>query len=368
MNRELSIVKEQIKKFNLDLSELTVITECASGFYAYNTFVPILAKAKKVIAVSKTTSHGSYDQNKKNIENLAEELEINTSTLEIVEKLDEQHIREADIITNSGHVRPISNKIISQMKPTAVIPLMWETWEFRDDDLDLKSAIQNDILVLGTKETSSEIDMRGYAGALGLAILVHLKSEVYKTKVVLFGKEILGDAIVEMFKKNGVEYLWFVDNPANESQKSYKELGNYKDIIKSYDVVLFAEHSFRDEILTKEHGLTLRELSHLNKEIKVGIIAGNIKENDLIESNLEYFPKKIMPPGYLSFQTYDMGAKPVIELFSAGLKIGQQMAMHRLNGMSLEKTIEFMITKSFAMDFIGKSYMDRYKEIRGIDC
>ena len=289
MNRELSIVKEQIKKFNLDLSELTVITECASGFYAYNTFVPILAKAKKVIAVSKTTSHGSYDQNKKNIENLAEELEINTSTLEIVEKLDEQHISEADIITNSGHVRPISNKIISQMKRTAVIPLMWETWEFRDDDLDLNSAIQNDILVLGTKETSSQIDMRGYAGALGLAILVYLKLEVYKTKVVLFGKEILGDAIVEMFKKNGVEYLWFVDNPANESQKSYKELGNYKDIIKSYDVILFAEHSFRDEILTKEHGLTLKDLSYLNKEIKVGIIAGNIRENDLIESNLEYF-------------------------------------------------------------------------------
>jgi hypothetical protein len=368
MNRELNIVKEQIIKFNLDLSELTVITECASGFYAYNTFVPILANAKKVIAVSKTTSHGSFVENKKNIEYLAEKLEINISKLEVVEKLDEQHIKDADIITNSGHVRPINNEIMSQMKHTAVIPLMWETWEFRDEDLDLKSAIQNDILVLGTKETSKDIDMRGYAGALGLAILVYLKLEVYKTKVVLFGKEILGIAIAEMFEKNGVEYLWFVDSPTNKTQKSYKEIGNYKNIIKGYDAVLFAEHAYKDEILTKEHGLTLKDLSRLNKEIKVGVIAGNINENDLIDSSLEYFPQKIMPPGYLSFQTYDMGAKPVIELFSAGLKIGQQMARHRLNGVSLEETVKFMTTKSFAMDFIGKSYIDRYKEIRGINC
>lgn len=368
MNREFNIVKEQIIKFDLDLTGLTVITECASGFYAYNTFVPILANAKKVIAVSKTTSHGSFDQNKKNIEYLAKKLEINISKLVVVDKLDAQHIKEADIITNSGHVRPINNEMISQMKRTAVIPLMWETREFRDDDLDLKSAIQNDVLVLGTKETSKEIDMRGYAGALGLAILIYLKLEIYKTKVVLFGKELLGTSIADTFEKNSVEYLWFVDNPTDNTQKSYKELGNYKNVIGNYDLVLFAEHSYSDEILTKGHGLTLKDLSHLNKEIKVGIIAGNINENDLIDSSLEYFPKKIMPPGYLSFQPYDMGAKPVIELFSAGLKIGQQMAIQRLTGMSLEETIKFMTTKSFAMDFVEKSYMNRYKEIRGINC
>jgi len=366
MIREFNVVKEQIKNFNLDLSGLTVITECASGFYAYNTFVPILANAKKVIAVSKTTSYGTFEENKKNIEDLAEKLNIDISNLEVVEKLEEHHLKEADIVTNSGLVRPITSDMMSKMKNTSVIPLMWETWEFRDEDLDLSSAIENDILVLGTKETSKEIDMRGYAGVLGLAVLVYLNLEVYKTKVVLFGNEVLGNAIVETFEKNNVEYLWFVESPCNKNQKPYKELEDYKHIIKSYDVVLFAEHSYRDEILTKEHGVTLKELSELNEEIKIGVIAGNINEQELKNSSLEYFPKKIMPAGYMSFQPYHMGAKPVIELFSAGLKIGEQMAKCRLNGMNLEDTIEFMTTKSFAMDFVRKSYMDRYKEIKGV--
>ena len=368
MIREFNVVKEQIKNFNLDLSRLTIITECASGFYAYNTFVPILANAKKVIAVSKTTSYGTFEENKKNIEDLAKKLNIDISNLEVVEKIEEHHLKEADVITNSGLVRPITSDMMAQMKRTAVIPLMWETWEFRDEDLDLNSAIKNDILVLGTKETSKEIDMRGYAGVLGLAVLVYLSLEVYKTKVVLFGNEVLGNAIAETFEKNNVEYLWFVNNPTNENQKLYKELGDYKNIIKSYDVVLFAEHSYRNEILTNENGLTLQDLSHLNEEIKIGVIAGNINQEELIRSSLEYFPKKIMPAGYMSFQPYHMGAKPVIELFSAGLKIGEEMARCRLNGMSLEDTIKFMTTKSFAMDFIGKSYMDRYKQIRGENC
>jgi NH3-dependent NAD+ synthetase len=365
MIREFNVIKEQIKNFNLDLTNLVVITECASGFYAYNTFVPILATAKKVIAVSKTTSYGTFEENKKNIGSLAKKLNIDISNLEVVEKIEEYHLKEADIITNSGLVRPITAEMMTQMKNTAVIPLMWETWEFRESDLDLESAVKNDILVLGTKETSKEIDMRGYAGVLGLAVLVYLNLEVYKTKVVLFGNEVLGNAIAETFEKNNVEYLWFVNSPINENQKSYKELGNYKNIIKSYDVVLFAEHSYRDEILTKEHGLTLQDLNHLNEEIKIGLIAGNINQEELINSSLEYFPKKIMPAGYMSFQPYHMGAKPVIELFSAGLKIGEQMARCRLNGMSLEDTINFMTTKSFAMDFVGKSYMNRYKEIKG---
>lgn len=64
MIREINIVKEQIKLYDLDFADLVVITECASGFYAYNTFVPLLANAKKVIAVSKTTRYGTFEENK----------------------------------------------------------------------------------------------------------------------------------------------------------------------------------------------------------------------------------------------------------------------------------------------------------------
>jgi hypothetical protein len=45
--------------------------------------------------------------------------------------------------------------------------------------------------------------------------------------------------------------------------------------------------------------------------------------------------------------------------------------IHKINrerkkGMDLEETIKFSIENSPAMDFVGKTYMDRYKEIKGI--
>ena len=36
---------------------------------------------------------------------------------------------EADVVTNSGHVRPIDAETVAWMKPTAVVPLMYEAWE-----------------------------------------------------------------------------------------------------------------------------------------------------------------------------------------------------------------------------------------------
>ena len=364
MIREINIAKEQIKNFNLDLTNLTVITECANGFYAYNLFVPVFANAKKIIAVSKTTRYGSYKENKQNFIDIAAKLNIDISNVEIVEELTENHLNEADIVTNTGHVRPITAVMMSHMKNTAVIPLMWETWEFRDEDLDLNSAIKNDILVLGTNETSKEIDMRGYAGVLGLAVLTYLQVEIYKTKVILFGEAVLGKAIVETFKNNGVEFLWFVNEKKEENQIEYNQISQYKTEFQQSDVVLYAEHEYRKEILCEENSFSLKDLSKLNSEIKIGVIAGNISSDEMDSLEISYFPEHIMPPGYMSFQPYHMGARPVIELFASGLKIGEEMSRKRIDRNSLEETIKYMIKESFAMDFINESYMDRYNKVK----
>ena len=87
----------------------------------------------------------------------------------------------------------------------------------------------------------------------------------------------------------------------------------------------------------------------------------------LQKSNLDYFPKNIMPFGVLTHQPYNLGPRPVLELFAAGVKVGEQMARCRISGMSLEKTIKFVLKKTLAMDFVGESYMQRYKRVRFIN-
>ena len=41
------------------------------------------------------------------------------------------HVARADIVTNSGHVRPIDAGLVRLMRATAVVPLMFETWEIQ---------------------------------------------------------------------------------------------------------------------------------------------------------------------------------------------------------------------------------------------
>lgn len=365
MIREINIVKEQIKLYELDFADLVVITECASGFYTYNTFLPLLVNAKKVIAISKTTRYGTFEENKKNIENLAKKLNIDISNLEVVEELEEEHLKQADILTNSGLVRPITKDMLSRLKPTAVLPLMWETWEFRESDMDLKAAIENDILVLGTDESHPNLKMHPIGGILGISILLQLGLEVYKSKVILFGNGILGDAVAEAYDKNGVEYVWFVYHKTDDRQYLYKDIDKLKEYLLGYEAIVFAEHEYQEEIISKNGLLNFDEIYQFNSEIKIGVIAGNVPKYELENSKLEYFPKNIMPVGYMSYQAYHLGARPVIELFACSMKVAEVMARCRKKGMSLEETVKYSIEKSPAMDFVGKTYMSRYKEIKG---
>ena len=57
--------------------------------------------------------------------------------VEIVSEKSPDVLRQADIVTNSGHLRPLDAPTIRAMKPTAVIPLMYEAWELRPGDVDL---------------------------------------------------------------------------------------------------------------------------------------------------------------------------------------------------------------------------------------
>ena len=63
-------------------------------------------------------------------------------------------MQAADIVTNSGHVRPIDARIAGWMRPDAVVPLMFEAWEIDmgRDDVDLAALRDRGIRYAGTNE------------------------------------------------------------------------------------------------------------------------------------------------------------------------------------------------------------------------
>ena len=123
-----TLINNLIQKYNVDLSELVVLTEGASGPYLLNPFIALAAGATNVICKVKDSRFADAKVVKEKFLEKAECGTVKTASLK--DDLDYNDYGAADIITNSGHLRPISKENITHMKETAVIPLMWKHGNF----------------------------------------------------------------------------------------------------------------------------------------------------------------------------------------------------------------------------------------------
>jgi hypothetical protein len=73
----------------------------------------------------------------------------------------------------------------------------------------------------------------------------------------------------------------------------------------------------------------------------------------LKNSGLRYYPEKILPFGYMSYATENIGVKPVLELSAMGLKVGEIAARKRLAGATVGEAIDATIKGGIGMDFPG---------------
>jgi len=140
-------IDRYINELELDLSGLKIFTEAATGLYRLNPVAAKIAGADEVYAYDKHNSIGNTVF-----------LEMNSVGV-LWDKYTDA-VSQADIITNSGYVRPIDKMFIVLMKPTAVISLMFEPWEFkhRPQDIDLYEASKKKILVMGTNERKVPVE------------------------------------------------------------------------------------------------------------------------------------------------------------------------------------------------------------------
>jgi hypothetical protein len=352
-NYHVNIAKVLIKKLKLDLKNLEVLTECASKGYAYTPIIAALAGAKSVTTVGSDSSHGSFTDNVENILQIAKNLSIDNSIFKFIEKknLIENDLSSFDIITNSGQLRPIDSSIIKKLKKTAVITLMWETWEFREEDLDIIACQKVGIPVIGTNENFPEISMYGYNPLIVIKLLFDLGLEAYNNDIILLGGCKSGSAAFKGLKKLGFRISWYTKEGEDESFK-YSELDNiYSN--KNIDAIINFEHSAREKIIGKGGILNLKELITQFPNVKYGHICGNVNQKELETSGINFLPKKILPFGYMSYETMNLGYRPVLELAAAGLKVGEIAARARIKGETIEQTIKRTVDYGIGQDFNG---------------
>lgn len=346
-----------IERYTLNLDKLTILTEIATGPYAYSPLIAALASARKVYAIAKNSKFGDANTIIESGRRLSEELKL-SSRIRFIRRKSKQYLEQCDIITNTGFVRPIRPEHIAILKNTAVIPLMWETWEYRKEDLDLNECRKKGILVLGTNEHEEPCNMAPYSGLLSLKLLFELNIEIYQNRILLLGDQpTLGESIYNALISMGAQVIWFGNNKTKAAK--YDTLKTYfLDNGHAIDAILVAEHSDHRLLIGKNGLLSVNELEKINPGIRIGLIAGNVDAEQLSNSNLIYEPKNVKPAGYMHYQPDCLGPRPVLELTTAGLKVGQAMADARLSGLTVQEAVKYALKHSPAMDFIGdKSWL-----------
>ncbi len=350
LNRALPA--QLISHFGVDLSGLTVYTEAASGAYLLTPIIAALSGAKKVFAQTRDSRFATAEVVCRETMQAATAFGV-ADKIEIRAERFDEGLAQSDIVTNSGFVRPLDGDLLARLKPTAVIPLMWETWEFRPGDLDLNACKDKDILVLGTKEQEPPCDLRFFTGLFALKLLFELGFD--GGKVLLLGNSPLpAGAIADHMRRTGIDLTWVSAEP--EGDLRYEQLReHFSGHGQEYDILVVAEHRHHHRLLGDDGFLGYQEILDINPDLKLGIITGNLDVPQLKASGLRYFPEDISPAGFLSYQPYHMGPRPVLALYTAGLKVGEAMARARLRGLNPRDAAREALASSPAMDFVGET-------------
>jgi len=325
--RTLKLIKRAIETFQLELSGLTVLTEAASGYYMLTPMIAAIAGADNVVALTKKSRFGKANKIQQDTENLAQKWNI-AERIQVIQSKQDKCIETADIITNLGFLRPLDAPFIKRLKDTAVIPLMWETWEFRPEDLDLDACRRKGIAVLGTNEHHKDLNIFEYIGPLTLKLLFRLDIEIHASVIVVIGSGEFAEIAERFLKLNGAAAVRL--NPANHdcmrSQKTFS-------MLKEADAVVVIEHHNNRELIGNQGEINVQQLHQLNPGIAVAHVCGNVDREVLATAGVTCCPERFAPFGYMSVATDFVGPRPLIDLHTAGLRVGEVLARLRLKGM-----------------------------------
>lgn len=331
LNRISYLIDKSIKSMGLDLTDLTVLTEAASGNFISTCLIAAKANARKVYAITKDSRYGSANEVISFCKDNA--LKLGLKNIEFSNKSACNFSSEADIVTNLGFVRPIDKNLIANLPRHAVIALMWEPWELRSSDIDIDFCRYKEIPVIGTRETDKRLNTFKYVGLLAAKLILEKDIEIYQSNISIIGSNPFGSSIKECLKNMGASVSHFMFN--NESKQSEDD---FLENAYNSDAIVIAEHHDKSQIIGKDSLLDLEILKRNN--IQIIHICGSVDVPIVKKSGIKVWPKNIAAFGYMSVTTEYVGAKPLVDLHTAGLKVGETSCRSRLKGLSVEESIK----------------------------
>ncbi|WP_026733398.1 hypothetical protein [Fischerella sp. PCC 9605] len=321
--RLVTLMQDGIQRCQLQLHGVTVLTEAATGAYAVTPVLAAMAGAEKVFAITRNSRYGTIEQAIAETKQLANLAGV-SQAIEFITEKTKDIVAQADMITNAGHVRPIDAEMIAWMKPTAVIPLMYEAWEFRPEDVDLIACRQRGIKVAGINERHSAVDVFSFLGIMAIKLLLDAGVAVYTSNILLLCDNPFKPYIERGLINAGAN----LDSVANILEAPQN---------KTYDAILVALQPRPEPVLS------VTDAAAIAKYWPGAIIAqywGDIERSAFLAHDIPIWPEVAPKPGHMGILPSGTGPEAAIRLATGGLKVGEVLLQPSLQ--SNDPAMEFV--------------------------
>lgn len=323
-------LERQVEALQLNLKGRTIITEAASGAYIVTPVLAALAGAK-VFAFSRTTRYGTTREVFDATRELASDFKKFPLDLELVENLTPEIISKADMITNSGHLRPLNKEMLQHAKDGLVIPLMYEAWEWREADMDIQYIRKRNFKIGATNERHPDVDVFNYLGDMAVKQIFDAGICPYKNKFILLCNNDFGPFIAKVLAKI-CDGLAVIDLDGHKQRYNLDEIdwvGGFPEIripesYRNAEAVIFTAYPFDQSWIGENTELKIRQIQSGLADPYILRYAGDLDEPHLQKMGLRFFPLHVHS-GHMGVLPSAIGFDPIIRLQSGGLKAGEAL-------------------------------------------
>lgn len=314
IERGLSIINKTINDLRLDLSGKRILTEIGSNDFSFTPLIPLLANAEKIFAFIKDSKYGNAHQIKESFISRFEHLH-GINRIEIFcNHLPENAIDTADIITNSYPLRPLNESILAFSKKGVVIPLMYESWELRDGEVDIEYCKQNNIHVAGTWENHPEIKVFDFVSMLGIKLALNAGYEIRQNNIFVWSNDDFGEKISQGLKINGAKVFHGTN------------IDLFYEVLPSLDFIFLCDYRETKSYFDGEDSIfSIEKIKKNNNRLGIVHLYGNVNSHLLLSEGYNVFPRKDGFSNYMTETLSYSGQIPLLRLLTAGFKVGQEL-------------------------------------------
>jgi hypothetical protein len=306
--RLLRLMNAAIDDCKLDLTGRTVLTEAANGAYVVTPVLAAMAGAD-VCALTGATAYATPDELQAVTTELADLAAVG-DRITFAPRKEEWHVSAADIVTNSGQVRPIDAQMIACMKPGCAVPLMYESWEYRKPDLDLDACRARGVLVAGTNEQHPAVDVFSYLGQLAIKQLHDAGVAVRRSRVAVLCDNSFEPYIVRELRGNGATVV--------SAQALTADLLRH-----CQDAILVA-------LLPGDKSTLKAADARLIRDRAPGTVVvqywGDVDRAALAAEGVPVWPEQAPGAGHMAVLPSAVGPEAIVRLQTGGLKVGEVLS------------------------------------------